>query len=178
MTLESLAAQFKKGWMDFMKTMTKRILALCMALILVAGFGTSASAKVQGYYFKNAGVSVTMDSAAKNFISKAGKPLKTEVKKSCAYKGKDRTYQYKNFILKTYSNSDKGAEYIQSIIFLNKKVSTKEGIKIGSKESLVTKKYGKATPKFGVYTYTKGNTKLQFEIEDGTVKNVRYTANK
>ena len=161
-----------------MKTMAKRVFALCLALILTAGFSTSASAKIQGYYFKNAGVTVTMDSAAKKFISKAGKPVKTKVEKSCAYKGKDRTYQYKNFILKTYSNSEKGAEYVQSITFLNKSVSTKEGVKIGSDESLVTKKYGKAKPKFGIYTYTKGNTKLQFEIEDGTVKNIRYTANK
>lgn len=161
-----------------MKTAVKRILAVCMALILAGGISTVSSAKVQGYYFKNGGVSVTMDSAAKKFISKAGAPEKTKVKKSCAYKGKDRTYQYKNFILYTYTNSEKGAEYVQGISFRNKSVSTSEGVKIGSAESLVTKKYGKATPNFGIYTYIKGNTKLQIEVTDGKVTNIRYTANK
>lgn len=163
---------------DIMKTIAKRCLAAGMAFVLAGGAGTVSTAKIQGYYFKNAGVSVTMDSAAKTLIAKAGKPQKTKVTKSCAYKGKDRTYQYKNFILYTYSNSEKGAEYVQGISFLNSKVSTSEGVKIGSKESLVTKKYGKAKEEFGIYTYIKGNTKLQIEVTDGAVSNIRYTANK
>lgn len=163
-----------------MKKVVQKVLAACLALLLVAGSISSiADAKVNGYYFKNNGVSVTMDTAAKKFISKAGKPLKTKVKKSCAYKGKDRTYQYKNFILYTYSNSDNGPEYVREIVFLTKNVQTSEGVKIGSEESLVTKKYGKATPNVvGIYTYIKGNTKLQIEVKNSKVKNIRYMANK
>ena len=149
-----------------------------MTLVLAAGAASVSEAKINGYYFKNGGVSVTMDSPAKAFIAKAGKVEKKIVKKSCAYKGKDRIYQYKNFILYTYSNSDKGAEYVQAISFRNKNVATSEGVKIGSAESLVKKKYKKAKEEYGVYTDIKGNTKLQMVVKNGKVQNIRYTANK
>lgn len=96
------------------------------------------------------------------------------MKKSCAYKGKDRTYKYKDFILYTYSNSDKGAEYVNGITFLTSKVSTKEGIRIGSPYSSVKKKYGEVKDRFGVYTYKKGKSKLQIEVTDDVVTNIRY----
>ena len=44
---------------------------------------------------------------------------------------------------------------LQSIKFTSKKVKTKEGIKIGSKEKTMKKKYGRARDNFGVYTYKK-----------------------
>ena len=162
-----------------MKKLRQKILAVCVALLLAVGSLASVSeAKISGYYFKNKGISVTMDSAAKSFIEKAGKAQKTKVKKSCAYKGKDRTYQYKNFILYTYSNSESGPEYVQGISFRNSSISTAEGVKIGSDASLVTETYGDAEDNFGIYTYVKGNTKLQFEVTDGKVSKIRYTANK
>ena len=96
--------------------------------------------------------------------------------KSWAYDGKDRTYQYKDFILYTYSNSDKGTEYVSGITFRTDKVSTKEGIKIGSTEEEMLEAYGDAKAKYGIYTYQKGKSKLQFEVSDGKVKNIRYVA--
>lgn len=160
-----------------MKEAGKKLAAVSLALV-VAGSAVAGPEAAAGYKFKYSGVTVTMDSAAKKLIKKAGKPIKKSVKKSCAYKGKDRTYQYKDFILKTYSKTDKGAEYVQGITFRTNGVSTKEGIKIGSDESAVKKKYGSQKPNFGIYTYIKGNTKLQFEISNKKVKNIRYVANK
>ena len=52
----------------------------------------------------------------------------------------DRVYQYEDFILYTYSNSNKGKEYVNGITFLTDKVKTKEGIKIGSTLKQVQKK--------------------------------------
>lgn len=115
-----------------------------------------------------------MGGPAKKFIKKAGKVKSKKVKKSCAFKGKDRTYKYKNFILYTYSNSDKGAEYVNGVTFLTSKVSTKEGIHIGSPLSSVKKKYGNAKEQLGVYTYKKGSCKLQIEVTDDVVTNIRY----
>jgi hypothetical protein len=117
-----------------------------------------------------------MHGKAASFIKKAGKAQKTKVSKSCAYDGKDRTYEYKDFILYTYSKSDKGAEYVNGITFKTKKVSTKEGIKIGSSEEKMLETYGDAKAKYGIYTYKKGKSKLQFEVEDGKVTNIRYVA--
>lgn len=154
-----------------------KIITLCLVMVLaVSSLSDSASAKSAGYQFKYKGVTISMHSAAKNFIKKAGKPVKTTVKKSCAYKGKDRTYKYKDFILYTYSKSNNGPEYVNGITFLTKKVATKEGIKIGSTEKSMKKKYGKAKAKFLVYTYKKGSCKLQIEAVNGKVKNIRYVA--
>ena len=158
-----------------MKSNAKKILTMFLvAVIICSSLNVSSSAASKGYQFKYKGVTVSMGSKAASLIKKAGKPIKKTVKKSCAYNGKDRTYKYKNFILYTYSNSDKGAEYVNGITFLNSKVKTKEGIKIGSSYSAVKKKYGKGSESFGLYTYKKGKSKLQIEIVNNKVKNIRY----
>ena len=119
-----------------------------------------------------------MHDKAKQIIKKAGKPLAKKVKKSCAYKGKDRTYKYKDFILYTYSHTDNGEEYINGITFLNSNVSTKEKIKIGSTLQEMKKKYKNGKEKFGIYTFKKVKCKLQVEVTDGKVSNIRYVGTK
>lgn len=160
-----------------MKRVWKAV-SVCMVMVLLAqSIFVSAEAKTQtGYQFTYKKVTVSMHDKAKKLIKKAGKPEKTKVKKSCAYKGKDRTYQYKSFILYTYSNSDKGEEYVNGVTFLDDSIATPEGIKIGSSLSEVTKAYGKGQEKFGVYTYEKGKSRLQIEVENDKVKNLRYVA--
>jgi hypothetical protein len=159
------------------KVNVKRVLVTCLAAVLLVGSLTmSVQAASKGYQFKRNGVTISMHGAAKKFIKKAGKAQKTKVSKSCAYDGKDRVYQYKDYILYTYSKSDKGAEYVNGITFRTSKVSTKEGIKIGSTEDDVLDTYGKAKPSYGVYTYKKGKSMLQIEVEDGKVTNIRYVA--
>lgn len=157
------------------KTIWVKVLTMAMVVVLAAGAATvPVRAKSKGYQFKYGKVTVSMGGAAKNLIKKAGKPIARKVKKSCAYAGKDRTYKYKDFILYTYSNSDKGAEYVNSIVFRTKKASTREGIHIGSPYSDVKKKYGRGKDNFGIYTYKKGSSKLQIEVTDDVVTNIRY----
>ena len=161
------------------KTIFQKLAAICMALIIgVSGASASVQAAPKGYLFTYHKVTVSMHMAAKKFISKAGKPLRTKVSKSCAYDGKDRTYTYKDFILYTYSNTNTGPEYVNGITFLTGKVKTKEGIKMGSTLSAVKKKYGTAKNHFGIYTYQKGKCKLQVEITNNKVTNLRYVATK
>lgn len=163
-----------------MKKMKKKIIVIGMSLLLATGFLTEgssltagrAAAKTFGFTYKKA--TVKIGGAAKKLIKKAGKPLKKKVKKSCAYKGKDRTYKYKDFILYTYSNSESGPEYVNGITLLTSKVSTKEGIRIGSSFASVKQKYGKGKNSFGVYTYKRGKSKLQIEITDDKVSNIRF----
>ncbi len=161
------------------RNMLKKVLVLVLVLCLAAGVAApSAEAKSKGYLFQYKGVTVGMHDKAKKLLKKAGKPLATKVTKSCAYKGKDRTYKYKDFIVYTYSHTDKGTEYINGITFLSDKVSTKEKIKIGSTMAQVTKKYKKGKENFGIYTYKKSKSKLQIEITDDKVTNVRYIGTK
>ena len=53
---------------------------------------------------------------------------------------------------------------------------TKEGIKIGSKEKTMKKKYGRARDNFGVYTYKKGKMGITFTVDDGKVSAIQYVA--
>lgn len=154
-----------------------KIITICMVMILaVQTICVTTQAKTAGYKFTYKKITVSMHDKAKKLIKKAGEPEKLKVKKSCAYKGKDRTYKYESFILYTYSNSEEGEEYVNGITFLDDSVATPEGIKIGSSLSDVTAAYGKVKDNFGIYTYQKGMSRIQVEIEDDTVINLRYVA--
>ncbi len=169
-----------------MKVIMKKVMAVCMmAAVICTSLSVSqaAEAKSKGYLFKYAGVSVSADSPAKKLIRKAGKPQKKQVKKSCAYDGKDRIYQYKNFWLSTYSKTNNGPEYVQQIKFRNGKVKTKEGIKIGSKEADIVKKYGKRYDEADqlinhAYVYKKGNCTLKINVKNGKVSGISYLQTK
>jgi hypothetical protein len=157
------------------KTMCKTIVTLCLAAALLITSVLPASAAAKGYSFKYNGVSITINSNASSFIKKAGKATISRAK-SCAHKGEDVTYKYSSFTLKTYSEKKGGTEYVQEIKLTSSKVSTPEGLKIGSSETDVTKKYGKAAAKFGVYTYTKGNTKLLITVSNKKVTAISYAS--
>lgn len=154
-----------------------KIIVVCLALILgVAAAPDRAQAKSKGYKFTYKKVTVYMHGPAKKILKKAGTPIAKQVTKSCAYDGEDITYEFKDFILYTYTNEEGGKEYINGITFLTSKVKTKEKIKIGSSLKKVKKKYGKIKGKYGVYTYKKGKCKLQIEVKDKKVTNIRYLA--
>ena len=77
------------------KSIVSKLAVVCLtAVVAIGGVSAPASAKSKGYVFKYKGVSVTMNGAAKKLIKKAGKPSKKTVKKSCAYKGKDRSSKH------------------------------------------------------------------------------------
>ena len=158
--------------------MMKVMSVLLIAAVITAGFTLDAeAAKKKGYTFTYNKVKVTMHSTASKFLKKAGKPIEKTESKSCSYDGMDRCYEYDDFIVNTYSNSKKGKEYVCRIYFKTSKVKTDKGIKIGSKKADVIKKYGKTKDKYGIYSYTKGDTKIQFEInKKGIVTAIQYVA--
>ena len=73
-----------------------------------------------------------------------------------------------------------GLSYIDfSGVVPNPRLSlVKEGIRIGSSLKDVTKKYGKAKARFGVYTFKKGSSKLQIMLNGNKVSAIRYFASK
>lgn len=161
------------------KQLKKKAVVSGLGLVLAAGILAAASpvtarAASKEFRFTYKKATVRIGGPAKKLIKKAGKPVKKKAKKSCAYKGKDRTYKYRDFILYTYSDSDKGPEYVNGITFLTSKASTKEGIHIGSNFSRVKQKYGKGKNSFGIYTYKKGKSKLQIEVTGDKVTNIRF----
>lgn len=152
------------------------VLFMIMATLMSGILAGRVSAKSKGYKFTYKKATVYMHGAAKKLIKKAGKPIAKKASKSCAYDGQDITYKYKDFILYTYTNKDGGKEYVSGITFLTSDVKTKEKIKIGSSEQDMKDKYGDGEEFYGIYTYKKGKCKLQMEVKDGKVTNIRYLA--
>lgn len=153
------------------------IAVCCMMFAMLLGTVSTVSAAPKGYGFTYKRVTVYMNGSAEKLLNKAGRPKSKSESKSCAYDGMDRTYTYKDFVVKTYSKSAKGREYINSIVLLTSKVSTKEGIKIGSSKNDVIDAYGRARANFGVYTYTKGKCRLMIEMDSNDkVSSITYLA--
>ena len=148
------------------KKMISLVLAIAMVLLVPVSV---VSAAPKGYGFRYAGVTVYVHGKASGLIDKMGEPNKKSKSKSCAYDGEDIKYVYDDFTLVTYTEKKGGTEYVQSIKFTSKKAKTKEGIKIGSKEKTMKKKYGRARDNFGVYTYKKGKMGITFTVDDGKV---------
>ena len=74
-----------------MKKAGKKGLVFLVLMALIIGSVTvPVQAKSKGYKFTYKKATVYMGGAAKSLIKKAGKPKSKKVKKSCAYKGKDR----------------------------------------------------------------------------------------
>ena len=120
---------------------SKKIISLVLAIAMVLLVPVSVvSAAPKGYGFRYAGVTVYVHGKASGLIDKMGEPNKKSKSKSCAYDGEDIKYVYDEFTLVTYTEKNGGTEYVQSIKFTSKKVKTKEGIKIGSKEKTMKKK--------------------------------------
>lgn len=155
-----------------------QVLCLALAVMLtVLSSSTITQAAPKGYVWKYKKTSVTIHDKASAILSKAGKPVSKSESKSCAYKGMDRTYKYKDFIITTYSNTTNGTEYVNSIELTTSKVQTSEKIKIGSSKNSVIDTYGKGKSEFGVYTFTKGKTKLMIEIDSkNKVSSITYMA--
>lgn len=156
------------------KMMKKVIPLYLVAMMFCTLFTVVTQAAPKGFIFTYQKVSVAMNGKAAALIKKAGKPVSKTESKSCAFKGMDRIYTYDDFNLTTYSNSQKGEEYVNGIEILTSKISTAEGITIGSTEAQMIKAYGKSTPEFGVYTYEKGPSKLILEIEEKKVISIKY----
>lgn len=149
----------------------KRLLQAAGCLILAFVIAVTDVQAASGYYFKYNDEKATPGSSAEKFLEAAGEPEKTSKTNSCATKGYDYKYEYKDFILKTYTNDKKknATQYVNSIVFTTNKVKTPEGVKIGSTEKTVKKKYKNAKEEFGVYTKKKGKTKIMITVDDGKV---------
>ena len=142
-----------------LKRLFSVILTVCLlSASLIACGGKSSTSASKDFDFTYKGETITIHSEAKEILKVAGTPKATKKTASCAYDGYDRTYEYINGINLTTPN-----------------IATKEDIKIGSSQKQVLKAYGNEKGKFGVYTFTKGKSKLVIEIDDkDKVSSIKY----
>lgn len=130
---------------------------------------------LQGYLFEADGVLMGMHEDAVHVLPALGDADNYYETPSCAFLGMDRQYTYSGYMITTYEEN--GREYLYDIYFLDETISTPEGIRIGSKEEEMIAAYGEGyIEDFGMYTYVKEQSKLQFLVVDGMVTSIDYTA--
>jgi hypothetical protein len=129
----------------------------------------------EGFSFKINDVVIPMNVDVEPIINALGEADSYFEAASCAFQGLDKIYTYNGFEIYTYPNGDK--DFISSVYLKDDSVETDKGICIGSSLDDVIKAYGdKYEEKSGEYSYTLGETKLSFLIEDDYVSAITYYA--
>lgn len=169
-----------------MKKILMTLISLFMAFAIVGcgGKKDSSSASSQAntkkqttdeYVFTYNDVTIAMNQDTSEFLDKIGKEQDYFEAKSCAFEGKDKTYVYSSFQLKTYPTGDK--DYVNSIVLNDDTVSTTEGVSIGEDRQKIEEVYGKDYSEEGAgIVYSKGKSKLQFILEGDTITAISYVA--
>lgn len=130
---------------------------------------------VQGYQFKYNNVVIDMNTDAEPIVEALGEPQEYFEAESCAFKGLDKFYYYNGIELTTYPTDNK--DFISSINFSDDSVSTMEGIYLGATLQEVVQAYGEEyIEEAGLYTFTRGKSKLTFLVEDEVVTTITYLA--
>lgn len=128
-----------------------------------------------GYVFKYNNVIIAMNEKAVPILDKLGEPMDYFEAESCAFEGLDKIYTYSGFELHTYEMD--GVDYVQSVIFLDDSISTKEGIYLYCSLDDVLLKYGdNYTKNLGLYTYELDKSKISFLVENDEIVSIEYMA--
>lgn len=129
----------------------------------------------EGFSFQANDVTIPMNVDAAPIIEALGEADSYFEAASCAFQGLDKIYTYSGFEIYTYPNGEK--DYISSVYLKDDSVQTDKGIYIGSTFDEVKTAYGEDyAEKSGEYTYTLGQTRLSFLIEEDCVSAITYAA--
>jgi len=126
------------------------------------------------FFFKFGEVVITLDENISYVLDMLGEPMGVMVLPSCAFDGDDRIYRFPGVDLYTYPSSD--SDFIHTIAFFDDTVRTAEGgIRLGSRLQAVLDAYGDDyTEESGMYTFSRGDTLLEFLIEADSVIGITY----
>lgn len=92
---------------------------------------------------------------------------------SCAFEGNDKIYEYNGFEVETYEDGE--TERIYSIYFTDTKQTTTEGVCVSDSYDKMVEVYGENFENDGTqYTYTKGDTCLEFIVENDVITSIKY----
>lgn len=167
--------------------MNKKVIGIIIAIIVIAIIGagvymltkgsssdvqkTEKKATEEVYALKVDNKEIKLGEAFS--IEKCGKELEYSEVASCAFEGLDKTYTYENYEITT-GEQDK----ITSIYFIDEGVSTTEGVKITDSYDKMIQVYGDNFKNEGnKYTYTKGNTTIEFMVENEVITGIEYVYN-
>ncbi len=169
-------------------------LLVLLAILAFAGCGSQASGgkgasagqagaadpqdgqdTVKAFVFVRDDVEIPMNAEAAPILEKLGESLSYFEAESCAFQGVDRVYTYDGFQLNTYPLND--VDYVSSVVLTSDTAATGEGLEIGSAKEDMLAAYGRDyTEEYGQYTYTLGDSRLIFILEDDKVTAIEYQA--
>jgi hypothetical protein len=154
----------------------KKYIIFLLVLILLFGCSKSMTTKTDNYQFKLTNHQITMGQEAKAIIAKLGTPKDQYSSPSCAFVGEDTVYDYGSYQITTFVSE--GVEKFTGVYLIDKTMSTKEGIHIGSNLDEMIAAYGdKYVESYGSYTYSLGATDLSFVIADKVITSISYLYN-
>lgn len=122
---------------------------------------------------KAGGYIVAIDDNMADVLEALGEPLSYFEAASCAFEGLDKTYTYSGFSITTRPAEDL-QDYVDLILLTDDSVTTREGVYIGCSADDVTAAYGEGSRTENVIRYTKGNSAMNFVLEDGKVVSIEY----
>lgn len=138
-----------------------------------AATATEASKGEAVFAFSNDGKQIMLDADMEDIKQLLGKEKEYTEAQSCAFEGLDKTFYYGSYYVSTYPDGDK--DRVNMIWFADDTVETDEGISIGDSEEKVLEAYGQGQEAgAGGIVYVKGNTKLTFIIDNGSVADISY----
>lgn len=164
--------------------MNKKVIGIIIAIILIVIVGVSVymltrgnSADVQKTEKKETQEAYALKVNNKEIKlgevfsrEKCGQELQYSEVASCAFDGLDKKYTYENYEITT-GEKDK----ITSIYFIDEGVSTTEGAKITDSYDKMVQVYGNNFKNEGnKYTYTKGDTSIEFMVENEVIVGIEY----
>jgi hypothetical protein len=162
----------------------KLLVALITVLMLSLVFTGCASNETDndntgnednGYEFVSNGVSIQMLALADDVLTELGEENTYFEAESCAYQGMDKIYTYNGFELSTNEIDKK--DYVTSVLLIDDSVSTPEGVSLFMTKEDMIQAYGEDySEELGLYTYTKGESRISFLIKDNEITSIEYTA--
>lgn len=129
----------------------------------------------EGFSFVYNRTVIPMNVDAAPIVEALGEPVDYFEAASCAFQGLDKQYYYNGFELGTYPKGKQ--DFVSYVNLQDDTVTTDQGIALGSTLDELLAAHGKDFTQEGTaYIYKKGETKLTFIVEEGTVTQITYGA--
>lgn len=177
--------------MNMKKGLLCILLAFCLTAALAAcdgagedqGSQTSPSAPADSgaetgtpedtaYTFETGGVVIAINENMADVLAALGEPQSYFEAASCAFDGLDKTYTYAGFVITTRPDGEN--DFVNSILLTDDSVTTREGVYIGCSSGDVTAAYSEASGGDGVLSCARGDTAMNFILEDDAVISIEY----
>jgi len=125
------------------------------------------------FSFSMNGAVIHMDMEISQVTAMLGEPNAVFEQPSCAFDGIDRVFSFPGVQFHTYPVGD--LDFLHTINIRDDSVATENGIFLGSSLSDVISAYGNNyAHEFGMFTFTRGLTRLSFFIENDMVVGILY----